>query len=81
MRQWDPIGVSEIAEAADEYDRYVDEVYVMLMDRRAGAEAIAVHLFDTAINCMGLSASEDLTERSGRAAAALVALRPEFEPQ
>jgi hypothetical protein len=35
MREWDPIGVSGVPEAADEYDRYVGTVYVMLMDHRA----------------------------------------------
>jgi hypothetical protein len=80
MREWDPIGVAGIPEATDEYDRYVDEVYVILMNQRVDADAIAAHLFDTAVNYMGLPAHEDLAERSGRAAAALVALRPEFGP-
>jgi hypothetical protein len=34
MREWDPIGVSGVPEAADEYDRYVGTVYVMLMDQQ-----------------------------------------------
>ena len=31
MRAWDPIGVAGIAEAQDEYDAYVGEVYGMLI--------------------------------------------------
>jgi len=48
MREWDPIGVAGIAEASDEYDAYVAEAYVMLMDRRATKEEIAAYLFDIA---------------------------------
>ena len=79
MREWDPIGISGVPQAADEYDQYVAEVYVMLMERRASSKAIAAHLFDIATNYMGLSAHPELAERSSRAARALVALRPEFE--
>jgi hypothetical protein len=79
MRDWDPIGVSGVPEAADEYDRYVGKVYVMLMDERATANSIAAYLFDTATRNMGLSARAELVERCSRAAATLVGLRPEFE--
>jgi hypothetical protein len=79
MREWDPIGVSGVPEAADEYDRYVGTVYVMLMDHRATAEAIATYLLGTATRHMGLSAHTLLVERSSRAATILVGLRPEFE--
>ena len=30
MREWDPIGVRDCADAQDEYDAYVGKVYVML---------------------------------------------------
>jgi len=30
---WDPIGVSHVAEAQDEYDGYVGEIYTMLIRR------------------------------------------------
>jgi hypothetical protein len=79
MREWDPIGVSGIPQAADEYDNYIDEVYMMLMERRASCETMAAYLFDIATNYMGISAHAELAERSARAASALVALRPEFE--
>ena len=83
MREWDPIGVTGIPGAADEYDSYVGKVYLMLMDRQTDAEdieeKIAAYLFNIATNEMGLSAYEALAERSVSAAAALIALRPEFE--
>ena len=79
MREWDPIGVSEIPEASDEYDSYVAVAYVMLMARRASSDAIAAYLLDIATNHMGLSSQDGLAERCARTAAALVALRPEFE--
>ena len=79
MREWDPIGVSGVPEATDEYDSYVGKVYVMLMDERASSERIAAYLFDIATNYMGLSEHEFVAERSTRTAEALVALRPEFE--
>jgi hypothetical protein len=33
MREWDPIGVADIPEAADEYDSYIGEVYGLLVGR------------------------------------------------
>lgn len=80
MREWDPIGVSGIPAASGEYDMYIGEVYVMLMDQRATSEKIEAYLFDVATNYMGLSATKMLAERSANTATALVALRPEFEP-
>jgi len=80
MRDWDPIGASGIEDAADEYDAYVSRVYVMLMDERANAEAIAAYLFGIATDHMGLSGDGvDLDERSANGAAALIALRAEGE--
>jgi hypothetical protein len=79
MREWDPIGVAGIAEAADEYDTYADKAYVMLMDERATVEAIAAYLFEIATTHMGLSQTAELAARSDRVARTLVALRPEFE--
>jgi hypothetical protein len=83
MREWDPLGVSGIPGAANEYDNYVGKVYLMLMDRQADdkevEERIAAYLFNIATNEIGLSAYETLAERSVGAAAALIALRPEFD--
>ncbi|HXJ02196.1 MAG TPA: hypothetical protein VNH44_13320 [Micropepsaceae bacterium] len=79
MREWDPIGVQDIPEAADEYDGYVGRVHVMLMSEQASAETIAAYLFDIATNHMGLSNSVRLAELSDHAASTLVAIRPELE--
>jgi hypothetical protein len=79
MQEWDPIGVRDVPQAQDEYDQYVGEVYVMLMDQRATEEAISAYLYDIATNYMGLSPRPELVERSARAAKLLVALRPTFE--
>jgi hypothetical protein len=79
MRDWDPIGVAAMPEAADEYARYADRAYVMLMDEHATAEAIAAYLFEIATIRMGLSDIANLTDRSDRVARTLVTLRPEFE--
>src|SRR4051812_9488070 len=77
MREWDPIGVAGVAEAADEYDAYVNAAYVMLMDHDADAEAIAAYLMDIATRHMGLS-SADLLDCCKRTAMLLVALKSEF---
>jgi hypothetical protein len=79
MQEWDPIGVRDAPHAQDEYDRYVGQVYVMLMDQRATEQAIATYLYDAATNYIGLSPRPELAVRSARTAKLLVALRPTFE--
>jgi hypothetical protein len=78
LRDWDPIGVSSIPEASDEYDAYADTAYVMLMDERATASDIAAYLFAVATEHMGLTDRGQLAARSDRVAKLLVSLRPEF---
>ena len=78
LHEWDPIGVSDAAEAADEYDTYADEAYVMLMYRDAGAAEIAAYLLEIATGHMGLSYRAELGERCDKVAERLVFLRPEF---
>jgi hypothetical protein len=81
MRDWDPIGISDVEEAADEYDAYVGRVYVMLTEERANADAIAAYLFEVATDHMGLATDRaTVAQRCANAATALVALRAEFEP-
>ena len=80
MREWDPIGVADSRESADEYDAYVAEAYVMLMDRKADANTIAAYLHEIATQHMGLS-YRGLKDRCIRTAELLVALRPEFTTQ
>ena len=50
---WDPIGVSGIPQARDEYDIYVASV-VNLLEGRASASALAVHLNSIVVDRMGL---------------------------
>jgi hypothetical protein len=53
MEHWDPIGVSDVPEAADEYDRYLGGVY-RLLECHATDEAIASHLRKIEVEWMGL---------------------------
>jgi GTPase SAR1 family protein len=79
LHDWDPIGIQDIPEASDEYDRYADKAYVMLMDERATADRIAAYLYEIAAEHMGLGQHQRLAEASKNVAEALVTLRPEFE--
>lgn len=40
MEEWDPIGVNDIPEAADEYDSYIGDFYEMLVARKTRQEII-----------------------------------------
>ena len=79
MEHWDPIGVRDAPEASDEYDSYVGEVYVMLMDDRASEATINAYLFATATEHMGLSPSDYLAAACANTASILAVLRSEFE--
>jgi hypothetical protein len=59
MSEWDPIGVSDTPEAADEYDGYVGAV-CDLLGRKASQNEIAAYLREIETQRMGL------TEGSGR---------------
>ncbi|WP_246665493.1 hypothetical protein [Rhizobium tropici] len=74
LRDWDPIGISAIPEAQDEYDAYADVVFGMLVNANATAEDIASYLFEIATEHMGLSYPE-LAKRCERAARRILALR------
>lgn len=74
LTDWDPIGVSDIPEAQDEYGAYADTVFGMLADQTASVDAIALYLFKIATEHMGLSYPE-LTERCDNAARAIEALQ------
>jgi hypothetical protein len=52
--EWDPIGVNDCENAKDEYDRYADRSYVMLMDEGRSASEIADYLYYISIEHMGL---------------------------
>ena len=77
MREWDPIGVRDVPEAQDEYDNYVGEAYVLLMDRGATAEDMDGYLRGVEDH-MGLTQTRDMLDRRQRVAEALIALRETF---
>lgn len=54
MREWDPIGVSDVPEAQDEYDSYVPE-FVALLARNATEEEIAKALHRIETVAMGMN--------------------------
>jgi hypothetical protein len=78
LREWDPIGVKHVPEASDEYDAYVGEVYVMLMDDLANAAAIEARLWDIATGHMGITPAQWLRDRCATTALQLVGIRPSF---
>jgi hypothetical protein len=53
MSKWDPIGVSDEPCAADEYDMYIGDVYVLL-ESRVTASEMASYLQDIETRRMGL---------------------------
>jgi hypothetical protein len=53
MKEWDPIGVDDIPEAQDEYDRYIPQVISLLL-RGATPEEIAEYLSTVEAREMGL---------------------------
>jgi hypothetical protein len=57
MEEWDPIGVNDVPEAADEYDGYIGGIYVLLRDG-ASDEQIAQHLSEIETKTMGLAPVE-----------------------
>lgn len=77
LRDWDPIGVSDIPEAKDEYDSYADTVFSMLINQKADTDEIASYLFRVATERMRL-ADHGMAELCNRAATAVVALRSDF---
>jgi hypothetical protein len=51
MAKWDPIGVNEVPEAADEYDSYIGGVYELLVEG-APEEKIGLYLRQIEIDQM-----------------------------
>ncbi|WP_259673271.1 MULTISPECIES: hypothetical protein [Rhizobium] len=44
LTEWDPIGVSDLPEAQDEYDAYADTVFGTLANQTASVDAVAQYL-------------------------------------
>jgi hypothetical protein len=58
LHEWDPIGVSDVPEAQDEYNSYVGGVYWLLASGASPA-VIAKHLAHIERDLMGFSTSAD----------------------
>lgn len=58
MAHWDPIGVSAVPEAQDEYDEYLRPL-VDGLNEGADAQAVAVYLARVQTEWMGLPATPD----------------------
>ena len=61
LHDWDPIGVSDIAEAQDEYDGYVSKIYGMLVHHEPRHNLVE-HLWSIETDNMGLSGNRQHTE-------------------
>ena len=81
MREWDPIGVKDVAEAHDEYDTYADKAYVMLMHENGSVEQIADYLYRIETEHMGLGHSDAALDRARNIAQSFMAMKPQFKGQ
>jgi hypothetical protein len=72
MREWDPIGVSDVQAAQDEYDKYIRPI-VRLVLKNASPSVLSEHLLHIENVEMGLRADR---RRALRAAEKLRALHP-----
>jgi hypothetical protein len=71
LHDWDPIGVSDVPQAQDEYDAYLGKVAASVLSN-ADAETIAEQLLAIETERMGLRGNR---ERALKAASLLVKLR------
>lgn len=62
LKEWDPIGVADVAEAQDEYDAYVSAIYKMLISRKLRHEVFD-YLWWLETQHMGLRGNRQATER------------------
>jgi hypothetical protein len=62
LKEWDPIGISDIAEAQDEYDSYVPDIYRLLITRRPKHEVFD-YLWRLETQHMGLTGDRQSTQR------------------
>ena len=59
---WDPIGISGIPQARDEYDAYLPSVFAMLVERKTEGE-IAAYLASVEQGRMGLTPDSESASR------------------
>ena len=62
LDEWDPIGVSGIEEAQDEYDSYINDVLVLL-GNKATEQEFFNFLWSIETEHMGLTGDKDLTKK------------------
>lgn len=67
---WDPIGVSGVPEARDEYDSYISPILELLSERKNEKE-ISAELLSISTGQMGLTKSKHLKKRADQAAETL----------
>jgi hypothetical protein len=60
LRNWDPIGIADVAEAHDEYDAYVGGVYRLLASG-ASPKQIAEHLARVETSTLGFADTDPKT--------------------
>jgi hypothetical protein len=75
MDEWDPIGVSEIPVAADEYDSYISGIHAMLVHHEP-EHKILDHLWNIETEWMGLYGNRRRTEEVVKS---LIKLRDQIE--
>ncbi|MFC1856903.1 hypothetical protein ACFL9U_02620 [Thermodesulfobacteriota bacterium] len=61
LKEWDPIGLSDVPEAQDEYDAYVSGVYKRLISR-SKKEGMFEYLWEIETQHMGLFGNRSHTE-------------------
>ncbi|MBW1860545.1 MAG: hypothetical protein JRI70_10905 [Deltaproteobacteria bacterium] len=61
LNEWDPIGISDVPEAQDEYDSYVPGIHKMLVSRSTEKEVFE-YLWDVETQHMGLLGNRGHTE-------------------
>jgi len=62
MQEWDPIGVADIPEAADEYDSYINQIHGLLI-RREPLDKLVDFLWWVETEHMGLAGNRCRTEQ------------------
>ena len=61
LNEWDPIGISDVIEAQDEYDSYVPGIHKMLISRSTEQEVFE-YLWEIETQHMGLLGNRGHTE-------------------
>ena len=77
LRDWDPIGVSDVPEAHDEYDSYIPGIHGRLISR-ASAQELFDHLRKIETIEMGLASNR---QRTQHVVQKLIALINEIESE